>query len=159
MSKPFKIFLAIVAIIVAAFIVLVIVVENDPYTREKRAEQERAAASSAAAEWLTFRNDRDTLIIYESVVETAAEKYVNVSFPRLDDFTFTDYDADDDGKVICSVKVSSDASVDKLNLVTVFATDGENYSCYYFYCGGKLYYDDGSCDETMAKLGMPTNSN
>jgi uncharacterized lipoprotein YmbA len=101
----------------------------------------------------------------EPVYVTAAgeyiQKFANVEVPDIlsGDWTFQDFDDQDDGKVAAyaNVSVAGQEAKEKAFCVFSIEKDGDSYKGYYLEINGTLYSDDGSCDSEVSKIGMPVN--
>ncbi len=110
--------------------------------------------------FLQFQTDPDNAAWYMVAMQNIGNNYINgAKWPwGFDDYTFTDFDETDNGKVMGLVKISVKGVMDKMNAVAIFtmSEDGTSSTCNYFLLGNKLYYDDGSSDEVLSNLGLPT---
>lgn len=121
-------------------------------------ESTSTASASSTTDYTKFSEDYRAE--YDVVARNIITHYCNCELPDYTDkseWTYTDFDDQDDGKVLVSTTASVEGVADTQTVYLVFSMDGEKYSGYYLCVGDKLYIDDGSCSETMKKLGLPTN--
>lgn len=122
-------------------------------------ESNTSNSSGVDEKYLKFNDD------YRSEYDMAARKvinhYVNCTLPdylNTSEWHYADFDDQDDGKVMVGTTAAVEGMADKQDVTLVFSYDGKNIKGYYLCVGNKLYIDDGSCSDTMAKLGLPTNT-
>lgn len=127
---------------------------------EKKTSSSSSSSSGVVDEkYLKFSDD------YRAEYDMAARKiinhYVNCTLPDYlneSEWSYADFDDQDDGKVMVGTTAAVEGIADKQNVTLVLSYDGQNVKGYYLCVGSKLYIDDGSCSDTMAKLGLPTNT-
>lgn len=121
-------------------------------------------SSTAAAKDYTKYSD-DLRPDYQVCANKIVTHYVNVEVPEVtdSDFVTSDFDDQDDGYVMVSFPAAVSGQTDKVNVYLVEQIadkdDGKtHYYGHYLCVDGKLYIDDGTASDVMAKLGMPTAS-
>lgn len=126
----------------------------------KRNSDSANSASPETASDNYLRFDLDTnRPEYDAVARSIITHYVNCNLPDYLDYSewvYADFDDQDDGKVMVSTSAAIDGVMAKQPVWLIFSTDGTRMQGYYLCVGDTLFIDDGSCSETMAKLGLPT---
>lgn len=120
--------------------------------------------SDSEVDYTKFDEDNlkvDYYTAMEEMVDSSTDGSVTIPKISDDGWTYADYDNKDDGMVMISGTADVNGSSEDLTAV-ISVTKGEDddepdYHYHYLCIGSTLYVDDGKCDETMAKLGMPTN--
>lgn len=87
-----------------------------------------------------------------TIVEKMSDEYVaNYKAPwGKDGWTFANFD--DTGKIVATTKYTFENADEKQDVFCVFARDGEKMFGHYLSIGGKVYIDDGTCDDFFENI-------